>query len=94
MRNYKETFEIIANDLLKQLDSTENCKPNYSNRDFFNILLIFQNAIGDKMFDLQNRENMELSDRENMAIKCGEELRKLIKTYTGLDTTNINDFNN
>ena len=28
-------------------------------------------------------------DRENMATKCGEDLRKFIKTYTDIDTFDL-----
>jgi len=43
----------------------------------------------DKMYDLQENENMQTSDRFNMATSCGQALRALIHTYTGLDTHNI-----
>ncbi|NBP66122.1 MAG: hypothetical protein EBU66_15855, partial [Bacteroidetes bacterium] len=61
-------------------------KANYSDADFFACIFIFQTALMDKMFDLQNEEKMSMQDRENMAQKCGEELRKFVKVYTGLDT--------
>lgn len=94
MRAYKQELEIIANDLLNQnaeAKDNEN-KPNYTNRDFMNALIIFQTALMDKMWDNQDYDKMELKDRENMAIQCGLDLRKLIHTYTGLDTHKIEEF--
>jgi len=41
---------------------------------------------------MQDYNKMKLEDRENMAIKCGLDLRKLIHTYTGLDTHKVEDF--
>jgi len=48
---HKEALEIIANNII--LESAENVvrKPNYSNRDFMNTLLIFQTALMDKKSD-------------------------------------------
>jgi len=81
-------LEILANQIL----NSDGLKPNLSKRDFFNSLLIFQNALMDKLFDLQDYDNLELLQREKMATKCGEDLRKFIHTYTGLDTHKLEDF--
>jgi hypothetical protein len=93
MRNYKDELEIIANDILEQnAYSKESIKPHYSNRDFMNTIIIFQTALMDKMYDNQDYDNMIFEEREKMAIKCGEDLRKLIFTYTNLDTHNVQEF--
>lgn len=94
MRSYKKELEFIANDILEQnanAKGNEN-KPNYSNRDFMNATIIFQTALMDKMFDNQDYDDMSIEDRFNMAESCGNELRKLIHTYTGLDTHQIDKF--
>ena len=94
MRSYKNELEAIANDLLTQNAEAkrgEN-KPNYSNRDFMNALIIFQTALMDKMYDVQDYDDMSLYDRMQMAEICGNDLRKLIHTYTGLDTHNVEEF--
>lgn len=94
MRAYKQELEIIANDILNQnadAKGDEN-KPNYTNREFMNALIIFQTALMDKMWDNQNYDKMEMKDRENMAVQCGLDLHKLIYTYTGLDTHKIEEF--
>lgn len=93
-RAYKNELEIIANDILNQnaeAKGNEN-KPNYTNREFMNAVIIFQTALMDKMYDLQIIDNIQLEDREKMAMKCGLELRSLIHTYTGLDTHKFEDF--
>jgi len=46
----------------------------------------------DKMYDNQDYDKMNLKERSNMATQCGLDLRKLIHTYTGLDTHNFEDF--
>ena len=94
MITYKEELEIIANGLLEQNSNAkgDENKPNYSNRDFMNAVIIFQTALMDKMFDNQNYDNMSIDDRLKMAESCGLELRKLIHAYTGLDTHRIEQF--
>jgi len=57
-----------------------------------NTIIIFQNALMDKMYDNQNYDDMDIEDRLKMVETCGSELRKLIHTYTGLDTHKIEDF--
>lgn len=94
MRTYEKVLEVIASDILEQnaeAVGNEN-KPNYTNSDFMNCLIIFQTALMDKMYDNQEYDKMSIENRINMATKCGLDLRKLIHTYTGLDTNNIEDF--
>ena len=57
-----------------------------------NCLIIFQTALMDKMYDNQEYDKMSIVDRSNMATQCGLDLRKLIHTYTGLDTHQIENF--
>ena len=88
MNNNEKELERIANNILENND----VKPNFTNRSFMNALIIFQNALMDKMWDNQEFDKMPLSDRINMAEACGNELHKLIHTYTGLDTHKFDDF--
>ena len=43
-------------------------------------------VIMDKMWELQQSENITLHDRANMAQKAGEAVRGFVKTYTDIDT--------
>ena len=88
MNNHEKELERIANNILENSD----VKPNFTNRSFMNALIIFQNALMDKMWDNQEFDKMPLSDRLNMVEACGNELHKLIHTYTGLDTHKIDEF--
>lgn len=82
MNPYEPIFKEVANGLLE--DST--IKPNYSDRTMLDACIIFQSVFMDKLFDNQNYDKMSVEDRNLMATKAGEELRKLVHTYTGLDT--------
>ncbi len=92
--NHAEHLDLLANSFLEQAinaDCGEN-KPNYTNRDFFNVLIIFQNALMDKMFDNQNYIGMNYEERAEMAINCGTDLRDFVLKYTGLNPSNIDEF--
>lgn len=88
MEFYKQQLEIIAS---QYLDNT-GVKPNFTNREFMNALIIFQTALMDKMYDNQDYDKMDIKEREQMANNCGKDLRKLIHTYTNLDTHKLEDF--
>ena len=92
MRSHKKELEQIASDFLNQAADSKGYKPNYSNRDFMNAVIIFQTALMDKLYDLQNFDGMHIDERLKMAESCGMELRKLIHTYTGLDTHKVEEF--
>lgn len=94
MEEIKKDLERIANKFLDMASTgkgDEN-KPNFSNRDFMNCLIIFQNALMDKMYDNQDYDDMDFEDRLKMAESCGNQLSKLIHTYTNLDTHKIENF--
>ena len=76
---------IELGDRILMFNVQEGVKPNYIGEVLPLASVIFMSALMDSMYDLQDRECMSMEDREAMAQKCGEELRKLIKTYTNLD---------
>ena len=57
-----------------------------------NSLIIFQELLMHKMYEIQNYDKMDFEDRLKMSEQCGKDLRKLIHTYTNLDTHKIEDF--
>lgn len=83
MKNpYEQIFSEVANGLLQ----VSEIKPNFSNDALIDVLFIFQAVFMDKIFDNQNHDKMEFDDRLKMAESAGNDLKKLIHTYTGLDT--------
>jgi len=61
-------------------------KIDYSEEAFNASVIIFMNVVLTKMWELCEKEKIDIKDRENMADSLGNELRKLIKTYTNIDT--------
>ncbi len=84
----KKELEALAMEILK----TGETRQNLSNRDFMNCVIVFQFGIMNKMFDLQEQEDMDFDNRSEMVNNCGAEIRKLVKTYTDVDTHNIENY--
>ncbi len=82
---YESIFTELANGLLE----TAEIKPNYKDSAMLDVTIIFQSVLMDKLFDTQNYDKMPLDERLKMVAKCGEDLRKFIYTYTGLDTNEL-----
>lgn len=61
-------------------------KPCYSNEGFRASCKIFISAVMDKMWDLQEKEGLDIEIRQEMAANCGKEIKKLIQVYTDIDT--------
>lgn len=85
----KESLDVCTDTLanISILDKTFRIK--YSERDLFNATYILNNILLSKMWELQQEENMALEHRLDMANKLGKDMRKLIKTYTNIDTHEI-----
>lgn len=90
MKTFGEKIDPILQEIETALwefevyKSTE--KPCYPENSLRAATKIFMSVLMDKMFDLQSKENLALEDRMNMAVKAGEDIRKLVKTYTNIDT--------
>ena len=50
------------------------------------ICFIFSDVLADRITKLQIEEGIDMTDTKNMASEAGREFRKLIKTYTNIDT--------
>lgn len=66
-----------------------NMPPHYSNESFRAIIKLFMSAMMDRIWDLQEGEEMDIEDRVAMVERCGQELRKLVKVYTGIDSQEL-----
>lgn len=85
MRN---ELEKMATNIL----NSEGVKPNYTNRDFMNIVIIFQSAMMDKLFEVMEFDKMDIKERLLMAEKCGTDLKDFVYKYTNIDTHKIENY--
>lgn len=61
-------------------------KPNYDIKAFRAGTKIFLSVLMDKMWELSEAEEMSMENRTKMATKAGEDIRRLVQVYTGIDT--------
>ncbi|PCI28436.1 hypothetical protein COB55_03885 [Candidatus Wolfebacteria bacterium] len=73
-------------DTILEFEVNSGAKPNFTDEGFRSGIKIFMSVLMDKMWELQENENMDMKDRINMSNKVGEDIRKLVKTYTNIDT--------
>jgi len=69
-----------------EFDYYKGTKPEYTKDAMRAATKIFMSVLMDKMYELQDKEKIDFDDRLNMAEKAGKELKKLIKTFTNIDT--------
>ena len=74
---------------LWEFEANRGAKPNYTDKGFRAGVKIFMSVIMDKIWELQNKENIPMEDRLKMVDKCGKDVRRLVKTYTNIDTHKI-----
>lgn len=79
--------------ILKEIEDTlwfyeATCgeKPCYTDEGFRGACKIFISAVMDRMWELQEKESLDMEIREEMASRCGKEIKKLIQVYTDIDT--------
>lgn len=71
---------------LWEFEANSGMKPEFTDEAFMAATKIFMSILMDKMWNLQTNENISNDDRIKMAENAGNEIRQLIKTYTGMDT--------
>lgn len=80
---------IMVENLLADMHSKNINRLGYSDEAFKAITTIFVTALNERMTELQEDEGMSASDRIAMSSSLGREIRKLTKTYTGIDTKKL-----
>ena len=76
-------------DTLWEHESRYNTCPEFTDEGFRSAMKIFMATLMDKMWRLQEAENMPFGTRVDMAQRAGEAIREIEKTYTDIDTHNI-----
>lgn len=86
-------YEPILKEIAFGMLETAEIKPNFSNDAFLDAILIFQTVLTDKIYDCMKEDGIEFEDQIKMIETAGKQLKKLIHTFTGLDTFKlVNDY--
>lgn len=70
-------------------DSFSVDPPEYTMGGFRASIRIFSSALMERLWVLQEKEEMDLEDRLAMAERCGQDIRNLVKVYADIDTKTI-----
>jgi len=79
-----ERVLFLHQDNCRELNISE--KPNYSVDGLRASIKIFSSYMLDHMYNLNEKEHLSLNDRCRMATSLGDEIRKIVKIYTDIDT--------
>jgi len=63
--------------------------PEYTDEGFRASVKIFLSVMLDKMWKLQEDEEIDINTRADMAEKLGTEIRNIIRIYTNIDTHSL-----
>ena len=66
-----------------------NRPPEYTDEGFRASVKIFLSVMLDKMWKLQEDEEIDINTRADMAEKLGTEIRNIIRVYTNIDTHDL-----
>lgn len=83
----KEISTILADleETLWLYEARKGAKPNYNHEAIRSVSKVFASVVFDKMWELQEREGMTLTERGDMATAAGGELRSFVKKFTDID---------
>lgn len=84
--NISERIQPILEEIETVLLVHSESPMKYSDTALRSSVFIFSNALMNRMYELQTQEGMTEEDCCKMAQVAGEEIRKLVKTFTGVDT--------
>lgn len=71
---------------LWEFEVQELGSPGFADEDLTAATKIFTSVMLDKLWQLAQKEGIDLETAGAMAEKLGNELRQMIKVYTGLDS--------
>ena len=83
-----EKLEEIE-DTIWEFDSMFQCPYGFTGEGFRAGVKIFMSVMLDKMWELAQNESINQDDRIKMVEQMGNDIRKLVKTYTGIETHDL-----
>jgi hypothetical protein len=78
--------EHLSDMLLQNEISNEDTPPGFTDEGLSSIIHLFSGALMDRVWALQEREEMDFEDRVAMIESLGEKIREIVKTYADIDT--------
>lgn len=85
----KPLLLIIENAIWSHEAEHSEVLPQFDNESLRAVVKIFITTIIERIWSLQEKEHMTFETRCEMAKSAAEEVRKLIKVYTDIDTLKL-----
>ena len=76
---------------LWDFEAQEIGQPNFTDNGFRAAIKIFMAAMMDRTYSLQSTKGLTLEQRGEEVIKLGNQIKDIVKTYTGVDTLKMYD---
>jgi len=92
MKSIAEKITPILQEIenaLWEYEANNGPKPNFPPEALKSAVKIFTVVLFDKIFELQEKENMSIKEKAEMSIKFGEEIKRIVKIYADIDTKNF-----
>ena len=81
-------LEEIESTLL-EYEANIGIKPEFTDEGFRAGIKIFSSVVLDRIWNLQESEELSMDDRIKMAESFGNKIREIVKTYTNIDTRQL-----
>lgn len=89
----RETFGLGISSVLEELEfalleyeAFAQEPVGFSDDAFRSIIRLFAASLLERSWNLQEKENMDHADRLAMAVKCGQEIRRIVKVFANIDS--------
>ena len=83
-----EIFTKLETNLWER-EANIDTPPEFTVEGFRAATKIFMSVLMDKMWVVQDFDNMPMEERERMAHAAGEAMKKLVMSFTGIDTKEL-----
>jgi len=80
---------VEIEETLWENENESTSPPEFTNEGFRASVKIFMATIMDKMWALQEKENIDIEIRKAMATKAGNDIVNLVNVYTGINTHSL-----
>ena len=74
---------------LLEYEANIGIQPEFTDEGFRAGIKIFSSVVLDRIWNLQESEELSMDDRIKMAESFGKKIREIVKTYTNIDTRQL-----
>lgn len=80
---------VIVENAIWNFEADGGGLPGFDDDSFRAIIKLFTTALIERIWSLQERENMDDEERVKMGLSAAAEVKKLVKVYANIDTMDL-----